>query len=101
MTIANLASHAPRAYELLHRIGLEPRRSRAIRAASCAGWIGVGMAVGSGLTLLLTPRSGSEMRERLGERAKRARDHAVTNGSDPADRASTAQTPSSETRPSI
>jgi len=89
--LANLASRAPIAYELLHRIGLERRRSRAIRAASCAGWIGVGMAVGSGLTLLLTPRTGREMREHLGEHAKRARDYVVTNGIEPARRASAAQ----------
>ena len=89
--LANLASRAPIAYELLHRIGLERRRSRAIRAASCAGWIGVGMAVGSGLTLLLTPRTGREMREHLGEHAKRARDYVVTNGIEPAGRASAAQ----------
>jgi len=93
MTIANFASQAPKAYELLHRIGLERRRSRAIRVASCAGWIGVGMAVGSGLTLLLTPRSGPEMRGRLGERAKRARDYVVTNGIEPAVRATAPQTP--------
>jgi len=93
MTIANLASHAPKAFELLNRIGLERRRSRAIRVASCAGWIGVGMAVGSGLTLLLTPRSGPEMREHLGERAKRARSYMVTNGSEPAGRTSAAQAP--------
>jgi hypothetical protein len=91
MTIANLASQAPIAYELLRRIGLERRRSRAIRVASCAGWIGVGMAVGSGLTLLLTPRSGPEMREHLGEHAKRARDYVVTNSIEPAGRASAAQ----------
>ena len=89
--LANLASRAPIAYELLHRIGLERRRSRAIRAASCAGWIGVGMAVGSGLTLLFTPRTGAEMREHLGERAKRARDYVVTNGIEPAGRVSAAQ----------
>ena len=83
MTIANLASHAPAVYELLHRIGLERRRSRAIRAAKCAGWMGVGLAVGSGLALLLAPRSGPETRERLGEQAKRARDYLVTNGNQP------------------
>jgi hypothetical protein len=91
--LANLASRAPTAYELLHRFGLERRRSRAIRAASCAGWIGVGMAVGSGLTLLFTPRTGPQMREHLGERAKRARDYVVTNGIEPAGRASAAQAP--------
>jgi hypothetical protein len=77
MTIADLASRAPSAYDLLYRIGLERRRSRAIRAASRAGWIGVGMAVGSGLAMLFTPRSGPEVRERLGEQAKRARDYVA------------------------
>ena len=91
MTIANLAGLALRTDAVLHRIGLELRRSRAIRVASRAGWIGVGMAVGSGLTLLLTPRTGREMREHLGEHAKRARDYVVTNGIEPARRASDAQ----------
>jgi hypothetical protein len=77
MTIADLASRAPSAYDLLNRIGLERRRSRAMRAASRAGWIGVGMAVGSGLALLFTPRSGPEVRERLSEQAKRARDYVA------------------------
>ena len=77
MSIADLATRAPSAYDLLNRIGLERRRSRARRAASCAGWLGVGMAVGSGLAMLLTPRSGPEVRERLGEQAKRARDYVA------------------------
>ena len=77
MTIADLASRAPSAYDLLYRIGLERRRSRAIRAASCAGWLGLGMAVGSGLALLFTPRSGPEVRERLGEQARRAREYVA------------------------
>ena len=77
MTIADLASRAPSAYDLLYRIGLERRRSRALRAASCAGWLGLGMAVGSGLALLFTPRSGPEVRERLGEQARRAREYVA------------------------
>jgi hypothetical protein len=77
MTIADLASRAPSAYDLLYRIGLERRRSRAMRAASRAGWLGVGMAVGSGLALLFAPRSGPEVRERLGEQARRARDYVA------------------------
>lgn len=77
MTLADLATRAPSAYDLLYRIGLERRRSRAMRAASRAGWIGVGMAVGSGLAMLFTPRSGPEVRERLGEQAKRARDYVA------------------------
>jgi YtxH-like protein len=90
MTIANFASLAPQAYELLHRISGR-RRSRAIGVASRAGWIGVGMAVGGGLALFLTPRSGPEMRERLGKQSKRARDYLVTNGIEPAGQASAAQ----------
>lgn len=76
-SIADLASRAPSAYDLLYRLGLERRRSRARRAASRAGWIGLGMALGSGLAMLFTPRSGSEVRERLGEQAKRARDYVA------------------------
>jgi hypothetical protein len=77
MTIADLASRAPSAYELLYRLGLERRRSRAMRAASRAGWLGIGMALGSGLALLFTPRSGPEVRERLSEQARRARDYVA------------------------
>jgi hypothetical protein len=66
-TIANLTSLAPKAYGVLHRLNLAHRRSRASRVASRAGWIGAGMAVGSGLTMLLMSRSGPEMRD--GERA--------------------------------
>lgn len=81
MTLANLAalaSYAPTAHDLLHYIGLERRRSTAIRAASCASWFGFGMAVGGGLALLFTPRTGPEMRERLGDQAKRARDYVAS-----------------------
>jgi hypothetical protein len=82
MTIASLASQAPMAYELLRRIGLERRRSRAIRAATYAGWLGVGLALGGGLAMLLTPRSGPQMRERLGEQGKRARDYVAPGTAD-------------------
>jgi len=75
MTLANLTAHAPAAYELLHRVGLERRRSRARRAASRAGWLGLGVVLGGGLALLVAPRSGPKMREQLGERARRARDY--------------------------
>jgi len=85
MTLADLATRAPSAYDLLYRIGLERRRSRAMRAASRAGWIGVGMAVGSGLAMLFTPRSGPEVRERLGEQAKRARDYVAPHEDEASD----------------
>ena len=82
MTLANLASHAPSAYDLLNRIGLERRRTRAFRAASCAGWIGVGMAMGGGLALLLAPRVRSEVTEAIGEQARRARSYVAPRGED-------------------
>ena len=76
-TFAHLASQAPAAYELLNRIGLQRRRHRATRVAARAGWLGAGIALGGGLALLFSPRSGPELRERLGEQAKRARDYVV------------------------
>ena len=79
ITIADLASRAPSAYDLLYRIGLERRRTRAVRAASCAGWLGLGMALGGGLAMLFTPRSGPEVRERLGVQARRARDYVAAH----------------------
>lgn len=77
MTLAQMTSQAPLAYELLRRVGLERRRSATLQAASCAGWLGLGIAIGGGLALLLTPRSGPEMRERLGAQARRARDYVA------------------------
>lgn len=93
--ITELASRAPSAYDLLYRIGLERRRSRARRAASRAGWIGVGMALGSGLAMLFTPRSGPEVRERLGEQAKRARDYVAPHEDESSDLRGRSPSPSS------
>jgi hypothetical protein len=73
-TLAHLTSHAPAAYELLRRIGLERRRSQGRRAASCAGLVGLGVVLGGTAALLLAPRNGEHLRERLGEQARRARD---------------------------
>lgn len=77
MTLAQLTAQAPSAYELLRRIGLDRRRSAALRAASRAGWVGLGVAIGGSMALLLAPRSGSETREKLGETARRARDYVA------------------------
>jgi hypothetical protein len=73
-SIANLSAQVPVAYELLRRIGIERRRSRAARAAERAGWFGAGAALGTGLALLFAPRNGQELRKRLATRAKRARE---------------------------
>jgi hypothetical protein len=98
MTLANLASHAPSAYDLLYRIGLERRRSRAVRAVSRAGWLGVGMAVGGGLALLLAPRAGSEIREAIGEKAKRARSYVASHDEDETESRSRAASQRASTR---
>jgi hypothetical protein len=77
MTLANLAAHAPAWYDLLNQVGLQRRQTAATRAATRAGWFGLGVLAGSGLAVLLTPRSGPEMRQRLGEQAQRARDYVT------------------------
>jgi hypothetical protein len=100
MTLANLASHAPSAYDMLYRIGLERRRSRAIRAASRAGWIGIGMAVGGGLALWLAPRFGSEVREAIGEQARRARSYVAPRDEDESDSRSRASSATRSASPS-
>jgi len=82
MTMSNLASYAPSAYELLHRVGLERRRSIAARNAARAGWIGLGFAMGSGLAILLNSRSGPIVRERLAERVRRAREYVAPSEED-------------------
>jgi hypothetical protein len=85
MTMANLASYAPSTYDLLSRIGLERRRSRTVRAASRAGWIGLGLCVGSGLTMLFAPRRGSEVRERIADQARRAKEYVAPQSEDRGD----------------
>lgn len=77
MTLANLAAHAPAWSDLLHQVGLERRRSLAARNATRAGWFGLGLIAGSGLAVLLTPRNGPEVRERLGHQARRAREYVA------------------------
>jgi len=84
MTMSNLAAYAPSAYDLLYRIGLERRRSRTLRAASCAGWLGLGMAVGSGMFMFFNSRNGPIVRERLADTVRRAREYVAptTDGED-------------------
>jgi hypothetical protein len=83
MTMSDLASYAPSAYDffnridLLNRMGLERRRSRAAQAAACAGWISLGVAMGSGFFMLMNSRNGPIVRERLAERVRRAREYVA------------------------
>ena len=77
MTMSNLAAYAPTAYDLLNRVGLERRRSSTMRAASRAGWVGLGMIMGSGLFMFFNSRTGPEVRERLADSVRRARDYVA------------------------
>jgi hypothetical protein len=77
MVLGKLASEAPGAYALIHQVRHLRRRARMARALQRAGWFGAGVAAGGGLALLLSPRTGPEMRERLSERVRRARDYVV------------------------
>jgi hypothetical protein len=76
-SLATIAANAPAGYEMLRWVGLERRRSRVARVATSAGWFGAGVALGSGLALLLTPHSGPEMRRKLSRQARRARDYVA------------------------
>ena len=71
------AAHAPNAVELLRWVGLQRRRTRLSRLAQGVGWFGAGLAVGGGLALLLTPQNGPELRRRLADQAKRAREYVA------------------------
>jgi hypothetical protein len=76
-SLADLAAQAPQLRQLMGRIGAQSRRRRAARVAQRAGWLGAGLALGAGLTTLLTPRTGAEMRRRLSARARRVREYVA------------------------
>jgi hypothetical protein len=85
-SLAGLAAQAPQMYDLLHRVGLQRRRNRAASMARSAGWFGAGVAVGAGLSTLLSQGTGQQLRERISHQARRVRDyvapveHAVREG---------------------
>ena len=76
VSLADLAAQAPSVYQLLNRSGVL-RRHRRARAVQRAGWFGAGVALGSGIATLLTPRTGPEMRRRLSDGARRAREYVA------------------------
>jgi hypothetical protein len=78
VSLADLAvAQAPQVYQLLNRVGIQRRRTRAALVAQRAGWFGAGIAVGTGLATLLTPTTGPEMRRRLSSRARRVREYVA------------------------
>ncbi|MEZ4334780.1 MAG: YtxH domain-containing protein [Myxococcota bacterium] len=73
--LSNLATLLPATNELLHRVGLQRRRSRARRTARAAGLFGAGALVGTGIAMLLTPKSGRQVRREIGERARSVKEY--------------------------
>jgi hypothetical protein len=76
-SLAGIAAQAPQMYELLHRVGLQRRRNRAARMARSAGWFGAGLAVGAGLSSLLSQGGGQQLKERLSTQARKVRDYVA------------------------
>ena len=52
--------------DILDALGLERRRSTAEKVLPVIGVFAAGLLVGAGLSLLLSPRSGPEIREQIG-----------------------------------
>ncbi len=82
-SFADLAAQAPQLYQLVSRVGAQRRRRRTARVLQSAGWLGAGLALGAGLTTLLTPSSGAEMRHRLSAHAQRVRDYVTPRPNGP------------------
>ncbi len=76
-SLADLAAQAPSLYQLMSHVGAQRRRNRAARVAQRVGWLGAGLALGAGLTTLLTPSTGAEVRRRLSARAQRVREYVA------------------------
>ena len=81
-TISRLAESAPTAYQVLEWAGIQTRRARRRRLAAHLGWLSAGLAFGSGVAVLLTPRTGPELQRELGRRLKSARDWSVAEARD-------------------
>lgn len=94
MNRSNWASHLPDTTDLLKQIGLGRGPSSRMKAVSS---FGVGLALGTGLALLLAPRAGAETRRRLRERFKGRQEQSRCtidqgNGRAPGDQVSEAET---------
>lgn len=52
--------------DVLHALGLERKRSAASKMMPMIGIFGAGLLVGAGIALLLSPKSGREVRDAIG-----------------------------------
>jgi len=76
-SFADLAAQTPHLYRMVTHLGEERRRQRHARAARQAGMLGAGLVLGAGLTGLLTPNTGAQLRRRISDQAKSLRDYVV------------------------
>ena len=72
-SLTELANQAPQIYKMLSHVGGLRRRQRTARIAQHAAWLGAGLVLGAGLTTLLSPTTGAQVRRRLSDQAKRVR----------------------------
>lgn len=56
--------------DILAALGLERRRNALDYVLPAVGYFAVGLAVGAGVTLLIAPKSGRQMRRELGEKVR-------------------------------
>lgn len=75
--------------DILAALGLETKTGFSQRLAGTLGIFGAGLLVGAGVALMLAPKSGTELREDLGERFRkmRTRDDGTIEEADAAEAA--------------
>lgn len=56
--------------DILSALGLERRRGTLGYLVPAVGYFAAGLAIGAGVTLLIAPKSGRQMRRELGEKAR-------------------------------
>ena len=83
MKLSDLSNQIPTALTLAERIGLHHRQTLRRRRMTQAGLFGAGLAIGSGLAVLLAPRSGPETRRRIRERVEEAKDYVTAEAPTP------------------
>jgi gas vesicle protein len=66
--------------DLLARLGLEARKTPIDYLLPALGIFGTGLLVGAGVALLLTPKTGSDMRADIGRSAARLKGKVLRRG---------------------
>jgi gas vesicle protein len=76
-------------------LGLEAKRSDSTRLLTTLGTFGIGLLVGAGVALLLAPKAGSELRENLRAKLRRAdeQEGGAPKGSDGTQAADVSRSP--------